>query len=756
MRLLHYSDDGRLDFTSNLVDRDTIPPYAILSHTWQPGEEITYDELMRGSSNKAGYNKILLCAQQAKRDGLEYFWVDTCCINKSDQIELRDAISSMFFWYQHASRCYVYLSDVPYSKRKADTEPATDDWAKAFRESRWFTRGWTLQELLAPRSVEFFSKEWRKLGDKVSLQTHICEATRIPRSALKGAPLLQFSIQERLKWNVHRETTVPEDQVYCMIGILGTQMTPFYDEGVAGALSRLMNEARIVARCLQDLHPSDPYDDKKRIESAKGGLLRRSYYWVLEDNIFQQWRNSTHSRMLWIKGDPGKGKTMLVCGIIDELKRSMTALSVFFCQGSDRRINSATGVLRGLIHQLVSQQPSLMSHLRKKYDQAGNAVFQDANAWVALSDIFTSMTKDVQTGYIIVDGLDECVVDLPKLLDLIVGTTALSTHVKWLVSSRNEAYIEQKFKAFSDESKLSLELGHNAEQVAQAVDVYIDHKLSQIESLQEVGLQEQVRCELRKKANGTFLWVALVMQKLEEPQSWDPLAIVQEAPAGLDQLYDRMVGQIQQLKGKNAEICQLLLSTAVVAYRPLYLVEMGSLRGLQNPATVLADTVRKIITMCGSFLTVCNEQIYFVHQSAKDYLSGKMQTAVLPTRSEIDYDLFVQSLRLMSSTLEYNMYNIVDKGLHIDEVKVPASDPLATARYSCVHWVDHLHNSVLSRRAYYTESLQENSALHVFLQKHFLFWLEALSLCQNMAAGVLSMSKLKALSQVILDMPQLV
>jgi hypothetical protein len=752
MRLLRYSDDGRLSLTSDLVGRDMIPPYAILSHTWEQNEEVTYDELVKGSSkSKTGYTKILLCAQQAKRDGLEYCWVDTCCINKADQIELREAISSMFGWYQHASRCYVFLSDVPYSKREAGTELDVRSWATAFRVSRWFTRGWTLQELLAPRSVEFFSKEWRKLGDKASLQTYIHEATRIPKAALNGVPLLQFSIEERLKWSEHRETTVPEDRVYCLIGIFGAQITPFYGEGVHGAFTRLMNEANILRRCLQDMHVTDPCDDKKRIEDTKGGLLQGSYYWVLKNYSFQQWRDNPQSRLLWIKGDAGKGKTMLVCGIVDELRRSTTALSFFFCQGTDSRINSATGVLRSLIHQLVSHQPSLMSHLRKKYDQVGSALFHDANAWVALSSIFTSMTEYIdKTSYIVVDALDECVVDLPKLLDLIVCTTA--THIKWLVSSRNEVHIEQKFKAFTDESKLSLELEQNAEQVARAVDVYIDDKLSCIESLKDISLQEEVRVELRQKANGTFLWVALIIQELQLPQSWDPLAVVQEAPAGLEQLYDRMIVQIQQLKRKNVEICQLLLSTAVVAYRPLYLVEMATLRGFQGSA--IADTVKTIIAMCGSFLTVRKEQIYFVHQSAKDYLSSKMQAAVLPSRSEIDHDVFAQSLKIMSSILKRDMYNLVDPGLHVDEVKVPTPDPLATARYSCVHWVDHLHNSVLSGRTHYTESLQENKAVHVFLEKYFIYWLEAIGLCRSTSAGILSMNKLTELVQVLIDRPQ--
>jgi hypothetical protein len=758
MRLLRCSGDGGVSLTRDLGGSDVIPPYAILSHTWQEGEEVIHEELVRGSNKeKEGYDKIRFCAQQAKRDGLDYIWVDTCCINKADQVELRDAISSMFRWYQSAARCYVFLSDVLYCKRKVDAELGEYHWATAFRASRWFTRGWTLQELLAPGSVEFFSKDWRRLGDKTSLQTHIREATRIPNAALQGVPLSHFSINERMKWSEHRETKIPEDRAYCLIGIFGVQMTPFYGEGVSGAFRRLMDEANALNKCLHELRLSDPHDDKKRIEETKGGLLPGSYRWVLDNRNFQQWRGDPQNRLLWVRGDAGKGKTMLLCGIVDELKRSTAGLlSFFFCQGTDSRTNSATAVLRGLIYLLVSQQPLLVSHLRKKYDQAGGSLFQDANAWVALSDIFTNMMQDadLKRSYLVVDALDECVADLPKLLDLIVCTTASSTRVKWLVSSRVEPHIEQRLKTVGDEAKLSLELKQNAEQVAQAVDVYIDYKLSHLESLRENGLREQVRDELRHKANGTFLWVALMVQELERPESWDPVAVMNEAPPGLHQLYDRMMDRIQQLTERNAEACRLLLSTAAVAYRPLYLVEMGSLRGLAGRNTLLGETVRKIVAMCGSFLTVADEQVYLVHQSAKEYLTGKMRAATLPFQGEIHYNLFVQSLELMSSSLKRDMYNLVELGFPIDEVETPDPDPLATVRYSCVHWLDHLHDSVLSKSAIYKKSLRDDGTVHVFLKKCYLYWLEALSLCRSMSAGVVSMTKLATLVQVTKDSQQ--
>jgi hypothetical protein len=132
--------------------------------------------------------------------------------------------------------------------------------------------------------------------------------------------------------------------------------------------------------CIQHLRTTDPRDDKKRIEETKGGLLEDSYRWILENPDFQQWRNDEEKHLLWVKGDPGKGKTMLLCGIVNELEKSMAEtdlLSYFFCQATDSRISNATAVLQGLLFLLVDQQPSLVSHIWKKHDKAGKVLFED-------------------------------------------------------------------------------------------------------------------------------------------------------------------------------------------------------------------------------------------------------------------------------------------------------------------------------------------------------------------------------------------
>ncbi|KAI1119299.1 kinesin light chain 1 [Nemania sp. NC0429] len=166
MRLLQRDHAGNYSLTQDLAS-DNIPPYAILSHTWGP-DEVVFADLAKTQDDwqqKAGYNKIRFCAEQARQHGLQYFWVDTCCIDKSNNIEFQTAINSMFRWYHNAKRCYVYLSDVSGITAAAGAQDSATPWEMAFRGSRWFTRGWTLQELIASVVVEFYSREGMWLED---------------------------------------------------------------------------------------------------------------------------------------------------------------------------------------------------------------------------------------------------------------------------------------------------------------------------------------------------------------------------------------------------------------------------------------------------------------------------------------------------------------------------------------------------------------------------------------------------------------
>jgi len=239
MRLLELNNHETLSLTEYFDDK--VPQYAILSHTWRTdGEEVTFKDVSEGTGkSKAGYTKISFCEEQAASDGLRYFWVDTCCIDKSSSAELQEAINSMFRWYRDAARCYVYLSDV---------STGDYDWESAFRKSRWFTRGWTLQELLAPASVEFFSQEGNRLGDKKSLERQVHEITGITPQALRGSPLFRFSVTERFSWAEKRETTRKEDGAYSLLGIFDIHMPLLYGEGREKAFIRLKEEIDKVSK----------------------------------------------------------------------------------------------------------------------------------------------------------------------------------------------------------------------------------------------------------------------------------------------------------------------------------------------------------------------------------------------------------------------------------------------------------------------------------------------------------------------------
>jgi hypothetical protein len=215
-----------------------IPPYAILSHTWGPdGNEITYKDMMKGTGqSKPGYRKLSFCCGQAAQDGLDYFWVDTCCIDKSSSAELTEAINSMFKWYQNSAKCYVYLTDVSKSGRSAPAK------YQELQQSRWFTRGWTLQELLAPKEITFFDASGDRLGDRALLEERIQKVTGIPVDALRGKPLTSYSIDDRLSWMQSRETKREEDKAYSLLGIFDVQLPLIYGEGYERALGRLLNE----------------------------------------------------------------------------------------------------------------------------------------------------------------------------------------------------------------------------------------------------------------------------------------------------------------------------------------------------------------------------------------------------------------------------------------------------------------------------------------------------------------------------------
>ncbi|KAJ3498013.1 hypothetical protein NLG97_g1446 [Lecanicillium saksenae] len=223
MRLIHLNTLKLVE-----VSRST-PPYAILSHTWSD-DEVSLQQLESGQSREQqteGWAKLTGFCRTVRLDASSaptWGWVDTCCIDKTSSADLSESINSMFRWYQQAACCYAILSDVEYSD---DTEVLLDNFAK----SRWFTRGWTLQELLAPPSVLFFDKNWTKIGSRSEMSHIISSITGIPERVLRTGKFGHTSIAERMSWASARQTTRPEDTAYSLLGIFNVYMPLLYGEG---------------------------------------------------------------------------------------------------------------------------------------------------------------------------------------------------------------------------------------------------------------------------------------------------------------------------------------------------------------------------------------------------------------------------------------------------------------------------------------------------------------------------------------------
>ncbi|KAI8955475.1 heterokaryon incompatibility protein-domain-containing protein [Xylaria longipes] len=206
---------------------EEVPPYAILSHTWNK-EEVSFSDFQDGKGpSLRGYQKILDCCRQAASDGLDAIWIDTCCIDKRSSAELSEAINSMFKWYQNAAICYAYLDDVD----NLDNGASVPILPTSFPKSRWFTRGWTLQELLAPSAVVFYSVGWVRIGSRLDLAELIAETTQINIQFLETGNFADFSIAQRMSWASQRQTTRIEDQAYCLLGLFGVHMPLLYGEG---------------------------------------------------------------------------------------------------------------------------------------------------------------------------------------------------------------------------------------------------------------------------------------------------------------------------------------------------------------------------------------------------------------------------------------------------------------------------------------------------------------------------------------------
>ncbi|KAL3459583.1 NACHT domain-containing protein [Aspergillus heterothallicus] len=559
-----------------------------------------------------------------------------------------------------------------------------------------------LYKLLLSRIFRFFQNSI-KLNDWEGSLKEIQEAEQRLQS-----DTTQYSTQQ-IRSSLEELVAIARDRHARLL--LGIQKA-IQDHATQQAQAKTDDEDKII---LKHLCLTDPRHDMERIEQTKDRLLEGSCHWVLKRPDFSNWVEG-NGGTYWIKGDPGKGKTMLLIGIIKEMMQmssTETRISFFFCQNADPMLNNATSVLRGLIYQLP-------------YDNRGQALFEDTNAFFALKEILSQILghPNLPKIYLIIDALDECQEDLEPLLELLVEQVS-SSRLNCLVSSRPRSEIRNALLGI--EAYTTLDLDENAaEDVKEIVKAYIDRKV------------------------GTLAKAALVCKQLQKTPVFNVLSVLKSFPSGLPALYGRMMEEVERVDMESPgtlTYCRQILAAVTLAYRPLTLDELSLVANLSPQLVEDAETLEAMIDQCGNFLTVRWKTVYFVHHSAKEYLSTYADQVLFPDgRSTVHSGIVSKALESMSSTLCRDLWGLRDPACSVEDIRAPNLDPLSKIGYMCAFWIEHL--SELDVPSQQQLGLHQDGAIGVFIRTHLLHWIEAVCLLRCLRLGE---ELLKRLANILED-----
>ncbi|KAH6893526.1 quinon protein alcohol dehydrogenase-like superfamily [Thelonectria olida] len=483
-------------------------------------------------------------------------------------------------------------------------------------------------------------------------------------------------------------------------------------------------------------------------------LLSDCCAWVFEHDAFRTWDHEPEQRVLWITGEAGKGKTMLLCDIIQTLKRRKPEKEPFsyFCEaGKAGSQEYDTAALRGLIKAIAIERPGLIDHFR----DSSTGAFKGNSATYAAQRVLASILKDpIMEGAIIcVDALDECGADLEHLLRLVTSSSKESS-IQWVVSSRSgTTLVDQELGKTPNCVRLSLEDAKDA--VSTAVKTYITKMVqdlaAQWQPRPEPGRArltrdlwpsrtksreiEDLKTELTKRAGGTFLWVALACQELKTLKTAaNALERLKSLPPGIRSLYKRMMNIIR--KSSESNDYREILSVSLVVQRAITLKEFLLLVN----STKFKDVVdlETMMQNCGYFLRVSDVPagtINFVHKSAKDYLLEVERDEV--PRAGVNDDLVRQSIVIMRRNLGRDKWKLNHPGMS-KHGKRPDCDPLEPVAYACPFWVEHLD---IDSPASTSPGLEKT--IYEFLSRHLLHWIEALSLLDELPKGGKALRRLQ-------------
>jgi ankyrin repeat protein len=397
------------------------PRYAIASHRWLEAETTFQDFADKKDTNQQGYRKIVDFAEYVRKNvsNVDWLWIDTCCINKDSSTELQEAITSMFRWYRNADICFALLSDVK-----------TPQDAGEFANSVWFTRGWTLQELLASRFVVFLTSKWQVIGHKGTkpvalhnsrlaigplLHESISRCTTIPAAVLADYDFARnISSDVKRQWMSGRQTTRDEDKAYALIGILDVSIFINYGEGFARAQRRLLDEVAIMERSPQ-LNPASIEEAKIWLDSRASLELREELtrcrtentcQWIIERAESESWAQSERDhRATWVHGNLGLGKSVMTAALVQHFERTLEKPVVsFFCSHNEEALRAPSNILRSCLTQVLAQNDLLLAIIEDFRLQSGHQTATEGD----LQSLLSRVTRFGAGIVMVVDGFDEC------------------------------------------------------------------------------------------------------------------------------------------------------------------------------------------------------------------------------------------------------------------------------------------------------------------------------------------------------------
>ncbi|KFX99139.1 hypothetical protein O988_04021 [Pseudogymnoascus sp. VKM F-3808] len=720
MRLIARNSAGELSLTRNYVD-DNMPEYAILSHTWGADtEEVTFQDLVNGTGKgKSGYGKVLFCGEQARRDGLEYFWVDTCCIDKSNSTELAEAINSMFRWYRNAAKCYVYLSDV------------STTWESAFRESRWFRRGWTLQELLAPMSVAFFSREGKRLGDKRTLEQQVHEITGIAISALQGSLLCEFSVTERMSWAESRQTTRAEDSAYSLLGL---DCLPFATEAPFNVFDR--------------------QDELTCLPNTRVDLLQEVYDWA--DGKDERY-------IFWLNGLAGTGKSTVARTVARRhFERESLGASFFFSRGGGD-VSHAGKFVTSIAVQLANNVPTVRQYIydaiTKRNDVASQSL-RDQWCQLVLRPLLRLGSSSPPSSYmLIVDALDEC--DKEEHIRIILGVlaevqTLKTVRLRVFLTSRPETPIRHGFYQIPDAEYHNFVL-HSIPQsiINHDISIFLRYKLDCVANERSLGAGwpgEQVVKRLVCNASGLFIWAATACRFIREGRRFAAKRLGMIMKSGstinapekhLNEIYltvlQHSISPDYTAEESDELYCILktLLGSIVILFSPL------PTQSLSRLVDVSQQELDQTLDDLHAILDVPKDQtcpVHLHHPSFRDFLLNRERCG--DSRFWVDEKqahraLANNCIQLMSNSLKQDVCGQKAPGTlvaNIESSQLKQCLPLEV-RYACLYWTQHLQKS--------GTQLYDEYQVYQFLQAHLLHWLEALGWIGKASEGILALLSLE-------------